>query len=148
MTNIIKPRLTPEQQKAREGWKYRAIEAARGNQSKLGCILIRICGRMSRHPPRYDVNSEAYITEGGMVLADMQLNPRKPFLAMTVGHVREIVEAFRKHADKLKLTDAEREEMFGLLRQWIGKDARSTSDPQIAEDRLKAAKKLAKGRMH
>ncbi len=148
MVNIIKPKLTPEQEKLRSGWKYRALEATRGNQTKLGCILIRVCGRMPKNPPRFDIKNGALILPGGMIIANFQPDQRTPFKTSAVCRVEELVSELRRLADKLKLGDAEREEMFRMTREWITHDARSTSDPQIAEDRLKLAKKMARRRLH
>jgi len=145
MVKIIKAKLDSEDDKRRHDWRYRAIQKTRGNQSKLGCILIRILGKMPNNPPRFDIATTAHITSGGMWLADMQLHPRKPFLATAVGPVKDVVHAFRKLADDLKFDSKDREEMFRLLRQWIGTDERSTSDPDLAELQMK---KLRKGSLH
>ena len=145
MVAKIKGKLDSDDDKRRQDWRWRAVMLTRGNQTKTGTILIRILGKMTKNPPRFDINSTAHITAGGMWIADMQLRPDRPFLATAVGTVEDVTNAFRRLADALKLDDKDREEMFRLLRNWIGTDYRATSDPQVAEDRAKAARK---GRLH
>lgn len=112
---------------AGESWKLRAIRATKGNQSRLGCLLIAILLRTPVNPPR--IRGTAVISADGIVIADMQLAGQAPFwYATKLGGIDEMISNFRGLADHLKLTDTEREEMFTLFRQWISKDFRATSD--------------------
>jgi len=107
----------------RHTWQYRAIEATRGNQTLLGSILIAVldkshmvtCKRFGR---------EAEIDQGGTVWAPYQDANGKLHAQMQVCHVQDMIAGFRKLADKLKLKDSERVEMFQKLRQWVVRDAR------------------------
>lgn len=108
-------------------WKWRAIRATHGNQSRLGCILIAVIGRMPLNPPR--IRGNAVILEDGTVLADVELRNGKGFLATNLGSIEELVGNFRGLADHLKLSDKDRVEMFNELRMWCAKDFRAIKEP-------------------
>ena len=111
----------------RHNWKRRAIEATQGNQSRLGCIIIAMLGRLPLHPPR--IRGLAVIMENGIVVADMELRNGKGYLATPLGDVVELRDNMRGLADHLKLSDAERIEMFNELRMWLATDLRATKTP-------------------
>lgn len=116
-----------EIERAAERWEIKALTYQRANQTKLGCILIAVLGRMPENPPRVGLTG-AIITEGGMVCCDMQLNPCASFKLTAIGTTKELVDELRQLCDKLKLPDVDREAMFALVRKWIVKDYRAVSD--------------------
>lgn len=126
-------KLTEHQQKIREGWRYRAIAHARGNQSRLGCIVLAMLNKSPDNPPRISILDDVtpVIRADGMVLANMELRNGRGMRATPLGHISEVVDNMRWLADTLKLSDAERTEMFDVLRKWIKKDFRATSDPEL-----------------
>lgn len=128
---LIRPPLTLDQERVRASWKYKCVLETRGHQTKLGCIVLAIIGKTPRSPPRLSPKQGCIITEGGMVLADMQLSPGKPYLATALGNVTEVVEAMRRMCDKLKLDDADREALFAEFRKWVFKDYRAVSDMNL-----------------
>lgn len=109
----------------RASWKLRAIRATKGNQSKLGSILIAVLGRIPRHPPRFGL--KATITSDGFVMADFQGKDFVRHYSALVCEVKELTNNFRGLADHLKLDKEEREEMFAELRKWIARDYRAKS---------------------
>lgn len=106
-------------------WKIRAVTATKGNQSRLGCILICMLGYMPKNPPR--MRGLAVITSDGRVLVDCQLAGQAQFFATDIGSVEEVRDNMRGLADHLKLSDADRVEMFDELRKWFARDFRATS---------------------
>lgn len=118
-------------------WKLRALQATQGNQSRLGCILIAMLGRMPQNPPRIRglaiITGDKFKANGrsippGIVIADMELRNGKGFCATPLGTIDEIRDNFRGLADMLKLNDADRTAMFNELRMWIKRDYRAVSD--------------------
>lgn len=112
-------------------WKARALIATRGNQSQLGAILIAILGRAPDHPPRF--GSGAVITSDGYVLAHFQDIRGEWHAGAFVSSVDELVGNFRGLADHLKLSDAERVEMFNELRMWITTDERANALDELSQ---------------
>lgn len=106
-------------------WRVRALEATHGNQSQLGAILIAVLGRAPDHPPRF--GSGAVITTDGHVLAHFQTRDGEWHHGAYVATVQEINDNFRGLADHLKLSDADRVEMFDELRKWFVTDYRATA---------------------
>lgn len=136
--------IVPEHvERARVSWAYKAIKATKGNQTRLGCMVIRIIGRAPHNPPRFSLETGMVILDEatgnklglnrGYCVADYQARPGKPFLATPIGHVNEITENFRGLADHLKLTDADRIAMFDCLRNWIQQDMTATSSTVVGE---------------
>lgn len=121
--------LTPEQERIRAGWKFRAVTATQANQTPLGCMVLRVTNHPVSKPPRFSLrNHSAAILPNGQVVADFQDRDGLGFRATLIGHVHDIRDQFRFLADHLKLSDAERLEMFAELRKWLSRDLRSTSD--------------------
>ena len=120
------------------GWKAKAIRATKGNQSRLGCIIIALCGLVPKHPCRirpvtYLPNGETIggmlISRTGMCVVDMELQNGQGYLATPIGDVEEVRDNLRGLADSLKLSDAERIDMFMELQKFIIRDFRATSGP-------------------
>ncbi len=111
---------------ARATWQYRAIAATRGNQSKLGTILIAILGRQRQTRPQF--GSSATITSDGFVMSRFIGRDGEGHEGAFVCGVADLTRNFRGLADHLKLRDGERGEMFTALRQWIALDYRANKD--------------------
>lgn len=123
---------------AGRSWKHRAITVTKGNQSRLGCIIIAMIGLMPKHPPRIRPCTNLpngttigglLIDRHGMCIVDMELRNGKGFLATTIGDTEEIRDNLRGLADHLKLSDSERLDMFQCFQMFIMRDFRATSGP-------------------
>lgn len=118
--------MTPEEE--RESWQYRAVAATRGNTSQLGALVIAILKRPGRQaPPAF--GPSAVITPDGFVMSNFVDKHGMVAVGVVVGSVDEVVGNFRGLADHLKLNDAERQEMFDLMRDWISTDYRAADSP-------------------
>lgn len=128
------------------GWRERAIIETRGNQTELGAVLIAVLGKAPDNPPR--IVGLGRITKDGLLIASFQhkdghvtfWNVNRPWLddegkqpnpryvagenPVCFGKVGDVTDAFRRLADRLQLSDAERVEMLGEFRKWIAKDDR------------------------
>lgn len=122
-------KLTEKQEKERASWQYRAVAATRGNQTRLGCILIAVLQRSADHGyPRF--GQHAIITSDGFVMASFQDRSGQMHMGALVCDVDELIQNFRGLADYLDFTREDREAMFGEIRKWIEKDYR-TSPPLL-----------------
>jgi hypothetical protein len=110
-----------EREKA--SWQYRAIEVTRGPGTKTGAILLAVLGKQRATVPQF--RGSARITSDGYMLCNFMSRSGQIHMSAFVGSVEEVVANFRRLADHLKLTDAERTEMFTKLREWVGTDYRS-----------------------
>jgi hypothetical protein len=110
-----------------ETWQQRAVRKTGGNKSKLGMVVLAVVGQAPTNLPMISLRRGAVIDPAGWVIADTMLRGQIQYYATVLGSVRDIVESFRGLADVLKLTDAERIEMFDELRKWMGHDMRATS---------------------
>lgn len=118
MSNLILPEHLAER------WQHRAVRETGGNQTMLGCFVLAVLGwQHGRKPPRF--GSTAVIDKDGMVFSNAQNAAGQMFKNECLGHVENIVDSFKGLADHLKLSDAERTEMFGELRKWFIHDARA-----------------------
>ncbi len=111
-------------------WEFRAIEALRANQSLPGMILVAALSRSQAsdgRPRKPSVGHKAYITADGNVIAKY-VNPDGIYQGwQIVCKIGEMIDAFKRLADNLKLSDADRAAMFEKLRQWITHDYRDKS---------------------
>lgn len=109
------------------GWKVRAIEALKGNQSLPGCILLAALGKSQDMLGRWRTPSfgmNAVVSREGVLCAPY-LNRDGVFTSLHgICKLQEAIDAFRRLADTLKLTTAEADEMFAELRKWIKTDLR------------------------
>lgn len=124
-----------ETQIARQNWRYRAIEATKGNQSKLGCIVLAILGRAATNPPWF--GPTCVITPDGYVLANFVDKERRLHEGYLIGDVEDFVGNLRGLADHLRLTDDERVEFFEQAQKWVAVDYRA--DPDYAKIRKEIA---------
>lgn len=120
--------MNPPLLTAISGWKGKAIVATRGNQSRLGCMVICMLGYLPKNPPR--MRGLIVITVDGRTLVDCELNNGAGYLATDIGHIDEVRDNFRRLADHLKLEDKDRIAMFDELRKWIKVDMRASSDQE------------------
>ncbi len=116
MGNIILP--------ASERWQHRAVQETGGNTTIMGMFVLAVLGwQHGRKPPRF--GSKAVINAEGIVIAHAQNKEGRMFRNENLGHIQDLVDSFRGLADRLKLDDVEREEMFAELRKWFVHDARA-----------------------
>lgn len=109
---------------AKERWQHRAVKETGGNSTLMGCFVLAILGwQHGRKPPRF--GSRAVINAEGMVFSNAQNADGKMFKNECLGRLQDLTDSFRGLADRLKLNDLEREEMFGELRKWFVHDARA-----------------------
>jgi hypothetical protein len=113
-------------EKDRASWQYRAVEATRGPETKLGAILLAVLDKQRRTIPQF--RGKATITSDGFVMCNFLAKDGGLRLGAFVCDVDDLVRNFRGLADHLKLSDAERKEMFQAVRNWIGTDYRSNKD--------------------
>lgn len=120
--------MTPEQEKARQHWKYRVVQATKGNTSLLGAVVLGILGKMARRPPW--VAARATIGADGVVRAQCcDRNGREGFAALFTS-VEDMAGQFSRLADELKLEDAERIELFQQVKLWCARDLRPEGQRQ------------------
>lgn len=108
----------------RDSWQYRAIQKTRGNTTIIGAVLVAMLGKSYRIRGGKRFGRSAEILRNGTVVAPYESAGGQIYQRMPICSVTDLVTGFRRLADKLKLDDSERAEMFLKLRQWISKDAR------------------------
>lgn len=106
-----------------DSWQYRAIQFTKGNSTPLGALLLAIINRNARNPPWF--GSAAEITEAGLVVTSFTGKDRRLYYPHVIGDVKFLTSTFSELADQLKLADADRVELFHLVRQWCTKDNRA-----------------------
>lgn len=110
-------------------WRSRAVLATDANKTLLGCFVLAILGwQHTFKPPRF--GSRAVIDKDGIVISHMQNQYGEIHRNQRIGPVQDIIDNFRGLADHLKLSDVDRDEMFGELRKWFLHDARANSTNQ------------------
>lgn len=114
---------SPALEQAKLTWKWRAITITRGNQSRLGAVLLATLGKHTENPPWF--GPSAVIDDNGNVFSNFVDRHNSDAAPAFIGTVEEVVSNFNGLADAINATDQEREEMFAGLRQWISKDARA-----------------------
>ena len=118
------PELTEQQEAERKTWQYRAIKATCGTQSRLGAILVAALGRSERLQGRRIVG-RASITSDGYVMVDFVDSHGRYHFKAFICSVEDLTRNLRGLSDMLKLSDAERIEMFDEVRKWIDVDYRA-----------------------
>ncbi len=110
-----------------ERWQYRAVKETGGNSTLMGMFVLAILGwQHGRKPPRF--GSRAVINKDGIVIAHAQNAEGTKFRNQNLGHVQNVTDSFRGLADRLKLNDKERMEMFEELRKWFVHDERANEN--------------------
>lgn len=123
--------MTEKLDKLMDSWQQRAVRATRGNQSRLGCIVLAVVGQAPTTLPMISLRRGAVISQDGWVIVDMMLRGQIQYYATVIGRVEEVVDNMRGLADALKLNDADRTAMFDDLRKWMGTDLRATSNHEL-----------------
>jgi len=133
MTN---PFLNKHAEEIRQTWQSRALAAAEG---KLACVLLvalsfEYAGAMPvllrvTFPGFTDIvrpflSGYATIVPSGKVACNMVDKDGVIKVVAVYASKDQFVGEMRRLADKLKFTDSEREEFFGVLSRWIVKDMR------------------------
>jgi len=133
--SIFKPdaALTNEQQAIRQGWRYRTILATKGNQSMMGALVIAVCGKRPSNGPR--IMDSGKIDIEGNVTCTFQTRDGTIHENFRWCSVEELTDEFSRLADRLKLPDHERVEMFGEVRRWISKDERAETTLHFTQGR-------------
>lgn len=111
---------------SREGWRFRAIETTRGNSTTIGTLLLAVIGRHSRRPPWF--GPTCVITPDGYVLSNFVDRYGTMHPAALVCGIEDMIDGFRRLADRLKLNDKDREELFDQLKKWVSVDHRADPD--------------------
>lgn len=107
-----------------DDWRFRAVKALRGNQTQLGCVVIAVCQRSHLHgAPKYA--SKAMITKDGVVCAGHMNAHGKTYPLAPIMTVQNLVDEWRRLADQIGASDAERKSMFDELRKWVVRDDRA-----------------------
>lgn len=115
-------KIIDKQEAERATWQYRAVEATGGPKSLLGAILLAVLKKQRNTRPQFIGN--ATITSDGFVMCSFVTRDGEHKHSAFVCDVPDLVRNFRGLADHLKLTDAERNELFLAVRNWIATDYR------------------------
>ena len=123
----------------RDTWQGKALIATSG--SKLGAILVSVLQLPEKGRAAFDhllgtdlasmpifSIAGATITSDGFVMCSFRDREEVWHNQALVCDVEDLVKNFRGLADHLKLTDAERKEMFDEVRIWIKTDYRAKSE--------------------
>lgn len=110
---------------ARADWRFKLIEAAQGNQSMLGCIVLAAIGKKPSNPPFF--HGKAIITEAGEVLCDFVERDRVYHRKARVSDDEDLVRNLVSLTVHCGLTDTERVEFLARVNAWIGEDHRSAT---------------------
>lgn len=132
----INPKM--EAHELRESWQGRALHYARDNQQlktallslladnydeALPFLLAAVYGDWSIRAPYYVTSPK--INKCGFVIADLIMPDGYHYKNTVVFITTEQMEGtFRRLADHLKLTDAERVDLFVAVRHWVKADQR------------------------
>lgn len=111
-----------------DDWRVKAILATKGNQSRLGCILIAVLGKSHRIKNGSRFDTSASITSDGFVMCGFRQASGHYHPGAFVGSVRDLVDNFRGLADHLKLSDKDRIELFDKVKAWITVDYRAKKE--------------------
>jgi hypothetical protein len=119
----------------RQMWQARALREATGKLQQVMLvvffqeydealkILLHVNGIVDIKLPAY--SGYATISPGGRLVCDEMIDRQKTTRKTTVYHNEgEFIGEMRRFADRLKLNDRDREEMFAVLRKWVVADLR------------------------
>lgn len=132
----ISPKM--EGHELRESWQGRALHFARDNPQLRTCLLsvladnyddalpfllAAVTGRPTIEAPFYCSNPK--INKRGMIVADLIMPDGFKYRdAVIFLNQLQMESTFRKLADRLKLDDAERIDLFIAVRHWVKADQR------------------------
>lgn len=117
-------------------WQSRALYAAKGITAKvLGCalmneyamampILLRVTFPNFKDVQLPALTGYATVWPSGRISCAMIDTNRNRKVVEVYASEEEMRGGFRRLADELKLSDAERVEMFAVLKKWITRDLR------------------------
>jgi len=109
----------------RRDWRLKLIEATRGNQSLLGCIVLAAINKEPDNPPYF--RGKAIIANNGDVYCDFVdrngVYLAKAWIGDDEDFTRNLV-MLTVHAD---LNAEERVEFLALVNNWIATDERDPS---------------------
>lgn len=113
----------------RSTWQYKAIAATKGNQTRLGMIVLAILGIAPNNPPRL-VCPTAVIDENGWIWSWFQMPSDRKGEARhePLCKVDKLRDGLNRIADEWQFTDAERIAMFDQARKWIERDERALAE--------------------
>lgn len=99
----------------RETWQYKAIVATRGNQSRLGALVLAIAGKQPKHPPYLFSKGriDGPLVKAGMVQRNGTVHFDVPVFELDEG-IRNLVDL----AEALKLGDADTTDILEHFRAW------------------------------
>lgn len=111
----------------RATWQYRAIKHTRSNMTLLGCLVLGVLGRMPPRPPA--IQAHGIISPEKRVFTGYWAKDGTEWVAHCLGTIQQVNDSWRRLADTIKATDAERVSMFDELRKWIAYDHSATPAP-------------------
>lgn len=136
MADTINHLMSAEQ--LRQSWPGRALEFARGNlqlrtalmslladnyDEALPFLLAAIFDEWTIKAPFYCSNPK--INKAGCIIADLVMPDGLLYKdAIIFRSERQMEKIFRRLADKLKLSDTDRSDMFAAIRHWVKADQR------------------------
>lgn len=118
MTEIIKP---PQKKLGRDSWQCKVVEATKGNTTAFGAVIVAMLRQTPASGKRCFAHT-ATITANEYVCSDFT-DSRGGFHKLAViCHVAELKDGLNRLADRCKLNDGERKELFDAARNWIEAD--------------------------
>lgn len=118
-------RLTELQAAERSTWLYRAVLHTKGNQTLLGCLVLAVMNKNAKNPPWLLPKGMVIAPDGTVWTGCITLEEGvKVERVLSLGNIKEVVGAWRRLADDIKASDAERIAMFDELRKHVMKDHR------------------------
>ena len=104
-------------------WQDRVVEAARGNGTRLGTILLCALGREPDAVPRF--TGRASITSDGFVMCNYVARDGVAHASALVGSVDDLRANVIGLADHLRLSAIDRHSLYVVVQRWIATDYRS-----------------------
>lgn len=108
----------------RRDWRIKLIEATRGNQTLMGCIVLQAINKKPGHPPFF--TSTARITAQGEVMAHFMGKDGLHENARVCSD-RDLVENCINLCRHCDLNEVERIEFLARINAWIEVDDRSVT---------------------
>lgn len=110
---------------ARADWRFKLIEATRGNQSLLGCIVLVALGKEPSNPPYF--RGKSTIANNGDIYCDFVGKDRVYHTMARVGDDEDFARNLLLLTVHCGLTQEERVEFLARVNNWVGKDERDPS---------------------
>lgn len=106
----------------RRDWRLKLIEATRGNQSLMGCLVLAAIGKEPSNPPFF--RGKARITNQNEVLCDFVGKDRIYHSMARISDDEDLVQNLVRLTVHCDLTDDERVEFLARVNAWIEHDDR------------------------